>query len=88
MKYTVSPHVHYQCLDGEVVILDDRAGKYLGLNKSGAVIWQVLAEGGSSEDGVQALVETYSISPERSEADVRQLISELVENNLLQPSGQ
>lgn len=87
MKYAISSQVHYQDLDGEVVILDGHSDKYLGLNKSGALIWRVLAKGGSPADAIQCLMETYGISRQQSESDVHQLLSELLRNRLLQPVG-
>jgi hypothetical protein len=83
MKYEIASHVHYQILDGEVIILDSRGDTYLGLNKSGAVIWETIAQGGSAEDAAQRLVDRFGIPPEKSTADVGKLLSELVGSGLL-----
>lgn len=84
MKYRISSQVHYRSLDGEVIILDGQGDTYLGLNQSGAVIWETIARGGTTEDAAKGLVDRFGIAPDRSIADVDKLISELVKGGLLQ----
>jgi predicted Rdx family selenoprotein len=84
MRYQIMPHIHHRNLDGEVIILDGHGDKYLGLNKTGTVIWQSLTDGGSREDAVANLVSRYGIAPDRAAADVDRLVSQLVRSGLLQ----
>lgn len=84
MIYRISPQVHYRSVDGEVILLDGRGDTYLGLNKTGSVIWETIAQGGSVKDAAQALVKRFDVAPDRSVADVQTLVDQLVENGLIQ----
>ena len=84
MTYRVSPEISYRSVYDEVVILDVKGDRYLGLNQSGAVVWETLAQGGSPTDAVDALVTRFGIDRDRSRSDVDALIADLVKNGLLE----
>ena len=88
MKYQISPHVTHRNVYGEVIILDGQGDEYIGLNKSGAVIWETIAQGGSAEDAANELVSRFGIDPERSTADVDTLITDLLANGLIRVADQ
>jgi hypothetical protein len=70
-------------LDGEAVILDTAAGKYYGLNKVGARIWGLLQDPRTFGEVVDALSKEYCVDPHQCENEVRALVDQLVENDLL-----
>jgi hypothetical protein len=83
MTYHVAPDVHFRHLDDEVILLDGRGDTYLGLNPTGAVIWETVVTGGSAEDAVTRLVGRFEISREAAAADVDAFLEQLVSSGIL-----
>ncbi len=71
--------------EGEVVALDETTLAYLGLNESGAVLWQELAGGTTREKLVARLVETFRIDAASAGTDVDRFLDELRRRDLLVP---
>ncbi len=69
------------------MILDTRTNQYLGLNGSGAVVWSILADGGSTPDAVIELMRHFDVSQETAEVDVATLLTELLRLGLLTPAA-
>ncbi len=44
------PHVVYETIDGETIIMDLRTGSYYSIEWPGVVIWEYLASGGNLEN--------------------------------------
>lgn len=84
MNFRVPDHINHSAVHGEVVILDSKSDRYLGLNASGAVVWGVLANGGSISEAIEAVVESFPVPPEQARADVLALVNDLVANQLLE----
>lgn len=74
-----------QPTDTGAVLMDQTTGNCFELNRVGAVIWQALSEGKSTEIIAAELVETYRVKPETAAADVETLVSSLVQHGLLDP---
>jgi hypothetical protein len=68
---------------GEVLAVDLRTDLYLELNRSGAVLWELLARGATRAELVDRLVRTYDLHEERAAADVDRLLDELWARDLL-----
>ena len=45
-----TPHVVYETIDGETIIMDLRTGNYYSIEWPGTFIWEYLAEGGKVEN--------------------------------------
>ena len=45
-----TPHVVYETIDGETIIMDLRTGNYYSIEWPGTFIWEYLAEGGEVEN--------------------------------------
>jgi len=67
----------------EGIILDERTKDYLGLNASGAVIWFVLADGGSDADAVAELMNRFEVTRETAEADVAAFLTDLLRREMI-----
>lgn len=70
----------------EAVILDLRSGVYYGLEGAGARIWQLLKTPMSLAALRDALVAEYDVAPRRCEADLRELLDELMRRGLVRLS--
>ena len=65
------------------MILDSQINRYFGLNGSGAVVWTILSNGGSTESAISELTMRFDISSETAAADVATLVQELLQLNIL-----
>lgn len=68
----------------EVVVLDLDETVYLTLNTSGAVLWDVLAEGATREELVQRLVADFGIDEQRAATDVDDFLRRCAAERLLE----
>lgn len=76
--------IDWREIDGEVVVLDRRQGRYLAVNPSGAVLWPALVEGATEDSLVDRLSERYAVDHERARSDVRAFLGWLTGHGLLQ----
>jgi hypothetical protein len=82
-RFTLSPDVKANLMDGEAVLLDLKTGAYFGLNKVGAHIWQLYADGQTLQDVIAGVCQRFAVEPDRAERDTRALTQKLVERGLL-----
>jgi hypothetical protein len=66
-----------------VLALDARTARYLALNQSGAMLWELLARGTSRSELVDRLAREYQLAPARAASDVDRLLDALSVLDLL-----
>jgi hypothetical protein len=71
-------------VEGEIVALDLRTSTYLGINRTGASVWQSLVEGTTRDDLVAQLEESFDLDRPRAEADLDAFLQTLREHDLLE----
>jgi len=77
-------HVQYTSVGGEIVILDQQRGVYLGLDEVGTVIWQCLIEQGMDVRAVvHRLTQQYKVSQQIAERDVSGFVDNLKAKGVL-----
>jgi hypothetical protein len=76
--------VDWRLIEGEVVALDLERSQYIAINRTGAVLWPLLAEGASAERLVSVLQERFGIDAPQAEADVEVFLADLREQDLLE----
>ena len=76
--------LEWRLVDGEVVALDLERSEYLLVNRSGAMLWQLLAAGSSPADMALRLVETYQLAEQQIQTDVEAFVSALASRQLLE----
>lgn len=74
-------------LDGESVLLNLDSGHYFGLDDVGTRVWTLALAGPTLGDALHALEEEYDVAPEQLEADVQELLRQLVEHRLVEVDG-
>ncbi len=82
--FITSPSAISTELEGEAVILDTAASEYYGLNEVGTRIWSLLQEPKTLDEIVDVLLEEYSVDRDQCEDDVRELLNQMTEKNLLE----
>ena len=87
MKYQLLEHVSLTEVDDEAVLLDLNTGSYYGLNHIGAHLMRVLEAAGSVNDAVQEPAEKYQTDVSTIEADISQLLDQLLKEKLLAKRG-
>jgi hypothetical protein len=73
----------WRTVEGEVVALDRRTSNYLGLNLSGAKLWEALASGATRDQLIGLLVEEFAISRTVAERDTDAFLQMLAEQDML-----
>jgi hypothetical protein len=71
----------------EVVLLNLRDGVYYGLEDVGARIWTMLRQPVTIQTLCEAIVSEFDVAQDRCERDVRAIVSDLLENGLIQMRG-
>lgn len=74
-------------LGDEVILLDQRTSLYLGINSTGAALWDLLVDGCDRDQLVSRLVDTAGASPETAGREVDDFLGSLREQALLDETG-
>jgi Coenzyme PQQ synthesis protein D (PqqD) len=67
-----------------VALLDEESGQYYNLNPTGALVLRKLLDGGTPEQAVQALVEEYDVGEDDAGRDVKDLVDQLRQAELVE----
>jgi len=87
LRVRVPGHVVYREFPEQAVLLNLESGQYHCLNKSGGVMFELLASGETATTVAQAIAQRYRISPAAAESDVSSLCVSLLERGLVEPVG-
>ncbi len=71
-------------VEEEVVILSMKDGVYYGLNPVGAFIWNQIQKPKKVEEIRDSILEEFDVEKKECEADLMQLLGELLEKNLIE----
>jgi hypothetical protein len=80
---SISRHVVWRDVEGDLVLFDERSGEYHTLNASASFVWRAIA-GGKTLDAIAAAA--AASSPERADAiagDVRAFVASALALGLL-----
>lgn len=75
--------IAWQQVDGETILLDLTASSYLGVNRSGTLLWSALAEGTTRNELIRRLTNTFSIAEDQAAADVDAFLEDCRTRDLL-----
>jgi hypothetical protein len=70
-------------IDGEAIIINLANGIYYSMDKTGALIWERLQAGDTLEQVIAAVCAHYDVADQQAEAGVRELLQELLDENLI-----
>lgn len=71
-------------LDGETVLLHLESSLYLGLNKTGTVLWPAMVAGTTRDELVARLVDAYGVEEEHAARDVDAFLDACRQQGLLE----
>ena len=73
-------------IDGEAIIINLANGVYYSMDKVGALVWDRLQLGHTLDNVITAVTGAYDVPRDQAESNVRELVEELVQENLVIPS--
>jgi hypothetical protein len=79
--------LHSRAVDGEVVALDMADSEYLGVNVSGAPLWDALRTGATRDDLVELLRARHQLELADAQRDVDSFLGQLRDRHLLEEAG-
>lgn len=74
----------WQELDDETIVLDLQTSKYFVINKTGTLLWRLLANEATADDLAAELIAAYNLSPTVARAHAEEFIEGLRRSGLLQ----
>jgi hypothetical protein len=87
VRARTAEHVMFREVDGEGILLNLNTEHYFGLDQVGTRMWIVLNESDTLAAAVNTLLQEYEVEPLQLEADLRELIDQLVSEGLLELHG-
>lgn len=75
-------------MDGEAIMINLSTGVYHSMGKIGAVIWELIEKKYSLEEIIRTITAQYDISSAQAQADVENLVAELIHENLVSVSNE
>lgn len=85
MHWRYAPQTAWQIVAGEAIVLDLASGAALGLNSTGTFIWSRLEANDDTEIS-RALAESFGIPTDDAWSDVRELVRDLEQRQLIVPA--
>lgn len=79
--------LQWRAVQGEVVALDLRGSQYLGVNDSGAALWEMLVAGTTRAQLVERLRSEYDLELLTAQAHVGAFLDQLRAQDLLDEDG-
>lgn len=83
-RFSLNPDLAWRVIDGEVVILRIKTTTYYSLDSVGSFIWRAMESAPLSKPQiVERVTSEYDVPPETALADIDELFSDLVREELL-----
>ena len=78
--------VAWRQVGDDVVVLDIERTAYLGVNRTGAVIWLALSSGATHQELVSLVMKRFRVDQDRATQDVEAFVDDLFARGLLEES--
>lgn len=85
MSPSIAPYITLTDTEDGMVLLDERRGRYLQVNETGAEVLRVLRAGGTPESAVSALCDRHPDHAAHIPADVEDLLTALRTAQVVEP---
>ncbi|WP_461666472.1 PqqD family peptide modification chaperone [Gordonia sputi] len=82
-KYALPRWVHMSLMGEELVLLDTRRNEYWQINETGTLLLTALLDGSSEQNAAATLSSQYDIVLPKAESALKQLVTDLVNADLL-----
>ena len=85
MRYRAIPEALVATLSDGAVLLNLQTKRYFSLNETGTRIWELLHQTADEETIVSTLLREYEVEEPMVRAEVRRILDELIEAQLILP---
>lgn len=72
-------------LDGDLVMMNEKLGRYYGISGVGARAWELLETPASIDDLVHTICQEYEIDSETCQQDIIRFTQDLMKVDLIEP---
>lgn len=72
-------------LDGDLVMMNEKLGRYYGISGVGARAWELLETPASVDDLVSSICQEYDIDRDTCHQDLTRFTQDLMKVNLIEP---
>lgn len=72
-------------LDGDLVMMNEKLGRYYGISGVGARAWELLETPTSVDDLVNSICQEYDIDSDTCHQDITRFTQDLMKVNLIEP---
>lgn len=79
-----APHVMFQTVGEESVLLNLQTSLYMGLDPVGTRMWTLLTDADSIQAAYEALLTEYEVTPEQLRKDLEEFLGKLTEHGLIE----
>lgn len=79
-----SDDLEWREADGEILVLDRRAGRYFAFGGSAATLWPLLTAGTNADELASCLAERYGIAVAEARSDTADFARQLMDAGLLE----
>ena len=83
-----TPTVTHETIDGEAVIINLDSGNYYSLIEVGSFIWELVEKGASASEVLNLILQTYQGDARDLDRGVQELLTQLLQENLIVPVDQ
>jgi len=83
-----TPTVTHETIDGEAVIINLDSGNYYSLIEVGSFIWELIEKGASASEVHNLILQTYQGDARDIDRGVQELLTQLLQENLIVPVDQ
>ena len=80
----IPAHVLSTTVDQDAVLLNTQTNHYYGLDEVGARFWALLADNNLLKEAYNTLLDEYEVRPSQLEQDLLELLTDLLENDLVE----
>lgn len=81
------PQVTAKVMDGEAVIIHLGTGIYYSMEGVGCSVWESITSGSDTDSIAESVAGRYGVDREMAAADIERLVSELIAQELVVPTG-
>jgi hypothetical protein len=79
-----SDRLEWREIDGEIVLLDTEASKYLAGNRTAGALWPKLAAGATRQELLDELLAKFDVDGDTASRDLDAFLEDLAERGLLE----
>jgi hypothetical protein len=86
VRYKAIAEALVATLSDGAVLLNLQTKRYYSLNETGTRIWEMVQQTADEEEIVAALLREYEVEEQMARAEVRRILDELIEAQLIVPA--